>query len=351
MDSSNLQNFKTHQYCGAIHIHSVFSDGTGNVDSISRAAKAAGLDWIIITDHNSLEIEEGIFNDVYVIKGEEISPKNNHYLALGINEVICPDEAPTNYVNKVRELGGFGFAAHPDEGANNCRKNKWAPIFWEDKNIIPDGIEIWNWFSGWADNLNDESILSIAYSFFNKHKTIPDPYRETLNWWDELNRESKKTIPAIGGIDAHALKIYDYLIPLTIFPYKTCFKTINNVITLKEPLSGTFYVAKEQILNELKNGNNIIINRNLHREIPQIYFSTPDKNIFFGETVALCNGTCLNIKADITMNLKLVHNGNTILDTDTCKCKIPVTEAGNYRVELYYKNRGYVFTNPIRVIT
>ena len=44
------------QYCGAIHIHSLFSDGTGDLNTIVKAAKKSGLDWIIVTDHNTMEI-------------------------------------------------------------------------------------------------------------------------------------------------------------------------------------------------------------------------------------------------------------------------------------------------------
>ena len=79
-------NFKKYQYKGAIHIHSLNSDGSGDIETITRAAQKAGLSWIIITDHNYFDLKEGIYNNVYVLKGEEISPKNkNHYLALGIN--------------------------------------------------------------------------------------------------------------------------------------------------------------------------------------------------------------------------------------------------------------------------
>ena len=81
MGKLNTLQLNKYNSIGAIHIHSVYSDGTGNIDLISKAAKKAGLDWIIVTDHNSFDIEEGIYNGVYVIKGEEISPKNeNHYL-------------------------------------------------------------------------------------------------------------------------------------------------------------------------------------------------------------------------------------------------------------------------------
>jgi type IV pilus assembly protein PilA len=90
--------------------------GSGDINSISKAARKAGLDWIIITDHNVFDTEEGIYNDVFVIKGEEITPSNdNHYLALGINEFIEPSNDAKINVDNVRKRGGFGFAAHPNE--------------------------------------------------------------------------------------------------------------------------------------------------------------------------------------------------------------------------------------------
>ena len=129
-------NFHKFQYRGAIHIHSLNSDGSGDIETISRAAQKAGLSWIILTDHNYIDTEEGIYNNVYVLKGEEISPKNkNHYLALGINHKIEPDENPQIFIGEVREQNGIGFAAHPDEFSK--RKNNYPPINW-NKSFIPD---------------------------------------------------------------------------------------------------------------------------------------------------------------------------------------------------------------------
>ena len=190
MTENKNKQCNTYRYMGAIHIHSIFSDGTGNIDEISRAAKKAGLDWIIITDHNSLDIEEGYYNEVCVIKGEEISPLNdNHYLAIGIRECINSDN-PAEFVKEVKNQGGFGFAAHPDEGINKKgfpRNNKYSPIKWTNKNILPDGVEIWNWFSQWCDNLNDKNIFSLIYSFLFGNNLVNEPCNETLKWWDELN--------------------------------------------------------------------------------------------------------------------------------------------------------------------
>ena len=83
------------KYKGVIHVHSIFSDGSGDIQTITKAAKRAGIKWLIITDHNNTDIEEGIINGVCAIKGEEISPeKQNHYLALGIEKPITGNKSP-----------------------------------------------------------------------------------------------------------------------------------------------------------------------------------------------------------------------------------------------------------------
>jgi predicted metal-dependent phosphoesterase TrpH len=41
-------------YPGALHMHTIYSDGTGTVEHVARCARDAGLRWIIITDHDTL---------------------------------------------------------------------------------------------------------------------------------------------------------------------------------------------------------------------------------------------------------------------------------------------------------
>ena len=319
-------------YKGAIHIHSQFSDGTGNISEIAKAAKKAGLDWIIITDHNSLDIDEGIIDGVCVIRGEEISPEfSNHYLALGIKNCIFHDTDAQKYINEVRNQGGFGFAAHPDE--SNFRKNSAKPIKWTDKSIVPDGVEIWNWFSDWADNYDDTNILKIAYAYLFRHNLIGGPHLETLKWWDDLNKNSTKIIPAIGGVDAHALKIFKYLVPVTIFPYKMSFKTLTNIITLNEKIPENFEDKKRVILNSLRDGNNIIINRHVKDEIPII--NIKEKTIF--------------IKLSQTSNIKILRYGEYVYDGISKDVEFKIVKSGKYRIEIYLKGKPWIYSNPIMV--
>lgn len=333
---------------GAIHIHSVYSDGTGDIESISKAAKNAGLDWIIVTDHNSFEIEEGIYNGVYVIKGEEISPKDeNHYLALGINKYIQPNVNAKHNIEAVKLNGGFGFAAHADE--SDYRRNSHQPIKWTNKNITPDGVEIWNWFSEWADNLDDRNIFSLAYAYLFKHNLVKEANATTIKWWDKLNNTSDKIIPAIGGIDAHALKIKGYVIPVTIFPYQDMFKTIVNVISSDKPFAKDFETRKSQILNAIKAGQNLIINRAVSKEIPVINVSNLNQIVTNGECISLDNETLLNVQTKKKGSIKIFHNGKEIKSVISNSIKMLLNEVGKYRVEIKFGKCGFAYSNPILV--
>lgn len=342
MDKKDIYN-----YSGAIHIHTIHSDGTGNIKQIVKAAKSAGLDWIIITDHNNMDAEEGYIDGVLVIKGEEISPGNkNHYLALGINELIL-DNDPNIYVKKVREQGGFGFLAHPDE--SDERKNKYKPIKWLEDDVIPDGIEIWNWFSRWADNYNDSNFLTMAYAYLARNALVTKPCEKTLKRWDDLNKNNEKIFPAIGGLDAHAIRFSSFC-PIKIFPYKCMFKKITNYIYLTEPLSKDFNIAKTQVLTAIHAGNNIIVNRQICKYLPKININNKNIIAFSGNIINLDDETFLNINLPEKSDIKVIRNGEEYHKVRIKNYKMKLVEGGKYRIEGTMNDKGYFYTNPINVI-
>src|SRR3954449_4502059 len=96
-----------------VHLHSLYSDGTGTVPEIARAARASDVDVVLLTDHDTLEArrrgEEGWQEGVLVLVGEEVSPRGrNHYLAFGIEEEVRHrGMSPSEICAAVRERGGF----------------------------------------------------------------------------------------------------------------------------------------------------------------------------------------------------------------------------------------------------
>ncbi|OGH98155.1 MAG: hypothetical protein A2039_02760 [Candidatus Melainabacteria bacterium GWA2_34_9] len=336
---------------GAIHIHTTYSDGTSTIKQIARAAKKAGLEWIIITDHNNLTglKEEGWYDGVAVIVGEEISPPpGNHYLAFNITRAISEKLHPLEFINEVNKQGGFGFIAHPDESTN--RKHHWSPLIWTDWEIKGfQGLEIWNYLSDWGDQFNPKRAF---YDYLFKNHMLQGPTPKVLNWWDKLNNENKEIFPAIGSLDAHALK-YNYrkIFILKIFPYKDCFKTITNYVYLEERLSPNFNEAKKQIYDAIKSGNNLIINRIWSKKSDDIcfYIENGTKKAFSGDKIALHEETILTVKLPKRGNIKILHNGKVIRDVNTYEFQMSDLKTGKYRLEVRYKNRPWIFSNPIIV--
>ena len=61
------------EYVGVVHVHSIYSDGTGTIPEIAKAASELGLDFVMMTDHNTLKPKhdgfEGWYNDTMIIIG------------------------------------------------------------------------------------------------------------------------------------------------------------------------------------------------------------------------------------------------------------------------------------------
>lgn len=340
-------------YPGAIHIHSFYSDGQGDIKHIAAKAKKAGLSWIIITDHNTLrgylQNEEGWYDGVAVIIGSEISPDNSdHYLALNIKSEISEDTYPSEYIRKVKEQNGLGFIAHPDE--SKTRKNSFKPLRWTDWNIEGfDGLEIWNYMSDWLDNMSTKNIF-MDYLF--RHKILTGPSPNLLKWWDQLNNQNSHIIPAIGGTDAHTF-IHKLLgIKLKIFGYEDCFKTVTNFITTDTPLSESFDEAKNQILNALKKGQNTIINRTINPNYKDFSFCimNDDRKAYPGYYINNDKKLKASIKLSKNAIIKLIHNGILVKKV---YAKYLIHEnllSGKYRVEISVNNSPWIFTNPVVVL-
>jgi hypothetical protein len=74
-------------YRGDCHVHSVHSDGELNPEELAVQARAAGLDFIATTEHNSAAVPGAwghlAADDFLIVLGEEVTTKTGHWLALG----------------------------------------------------------------------------------------------------------------------------------------------------------------------------------------------------------------------------------------------------------------------------
>lgn len=187
---------------GAYHMHTTRSDGSGSLDDVARAAAAAGLDFVIVSDHGDAARppEPPAYRaGVLVVDGVEISTASGHYVALGLDAAPYPlGGDPADVVADVARLGGIGIAAHPDSSKPALRWTRWdLPI---------DGFEWVNGDSEWRDESWLALSRTLAHYFVRPVEalaTLFDRPHPTLERWDRLGREGRRLV-AMAGADAHA---------------------------------------------------------------------------------------------------------------------------------------------------
>jgi hypothetical protein len=344
------------EYVGSIHMHSTFSDGTGEVPDIAKFADEVGLDFIMLTDHNTLRaLQEGFekwYGNTLLLVGCEINDKENrnHYLAFGIDEAFSTRTPAKKYVAKVKELGGIGFLAHPHEKRKHKEHPAYPWIEWDTEDFT--GIEIWNHMSEWVENLTEDNKYR---SFLHPLRTIIAPPKETLKVWDELNQ--KRKVVGIGGIDAHAHK-YNLVgfLEVEIFPYKVLFKSIRTHILINEAIKKGKSVkdietAKWQIYNSLREGRCFIANDYVAESKGFRFYAEHDEIKYqMGDKVPDHKNVTLKVfLPGINAEIKLLRNGHIIDTNKGIDAEFVISKKGTYRVEVYLEERAWIYSNHIRV--
>jgi hypothetical protein len=345
---------KLNEIVGCIHIHSVYSDGTGTISDISREADEAGLDYIMITDHNNLRAlangEEKWYGRVLTLIGYEINDYDdaNHYLAFGLKEEINKNLSATEYVRRVKAHGGFGIIAHPDESRHLMLEHPPYPwTAWESSEY--QGIEIWNQMSEWMEGLTPWNKV---WRFVNPRRSIEGPAQRTLDRWDAVNRN--RPVVGIGGVDAHAHKhkMLGGLLKLTIFRYKVQFQTVRTHLLLSEPLEPgmDLEIAKRLIYEAILNCRVFVSN----------YFNGDARNFRFwaennhsvahiGETLVLQAGTRLRVELPAGADIRLIRDGRLIQEHSAVNMDFECSESGLYRIEVFRNKRAWIYSNHIRI--
>ncbi|MGA5809434.1 CehA/McbA family metallohydrolase [Streptomyces cellulosae] len=172
-------------YRGDCHLHSWHSDGRRTPGEIAALARAAGLDFVNSSEHNTHSAHahwaEAAGDDLLVLLGEEVTTRNGHVVALGTDPGTFVDwryRARDNrfgrFARQIRRAGGLVVPAHPHATCIGCN---WKFGFGE-----ADAVEVWN--GPWTPD--DEVALAD---------------------WDGMLvasvREGRDWIPAMGGSDAH----------------------------------------------------------------------------------------------------------------------------------------------------
>jgi len=163
-------------YRGDLHAHTWHSDGSAPLADLAAAARAQGLDFVAVTEHNTVShlplLRSYTTPDPLLIPGIEISTYHGHANVWAIDDFVefrCWTDGQMAQVREeVRARGALFSVNHPKESG--------PP--WEFGDLFePDCIEVWGgpWF------VSNYQSLAV---------------------WDTQLRQGKR-ITAVGGSDKH----------------------------------------------------------------------------------------------------------------------------------------------------
>jgi hypothetical protein len=348
------------EYIIALHMHTRYSDGSGSHGDLANAALKTGVDVLLVTDHNVLvqgfdRYFEKDGRRVLMLVGEEIhdqarQPQKNHLLAFGITrELATYARDPQTLINQVRDHGGLAFIAHPVDPE--------LPLFgetdisWVDWSVDGyTGIELWNGFSELKYVLKSK-LQAVFYAFFPQfyaHGPLP----EAVARWDNLMASGKRVV-AVGGADAHALRMSMGPLHRTIFPYEYHFSAVTTHIQTNAILSGEVDVDRKLILSTLAQGHAFVA-YDLPAPARGFNFTaqTESTTAMMGDELPFAQGIKLGIHLPRACDCRLLLDGVVVKRWQRgVDHTYDVTQPGVYRVECWLnylgKKRAWIFSNPI----
>ena len=102
-----------------LHVHAAPGDGALTPFSLRDEARRAGLDAIVVSNHNQFVAARLIpwlpadADAPILIAGEEITHHDYHLIAVGIGHRLSPALPLTAVITSVHDAGGVAIAAHP----------------------------------------------------------------------------------------------------------------------------------------------------------------------------------------------------------------------------------------------
>ena len=334
---------------GVVHVHTTYSDGGGGIDDVAAAAAVTGLDFVIITDHNTFGGKpfEGYVDGVLVIVGTEVSTVTGHLLGFGL-------PAPTfrfsgdarDALQDVDDLGGVAFAAHPTSPRPDFRWENWdLPGAW--------GIELLNGDTQWRNTSWARAAWTTLLYRFNATyallQLVTPP--TAMDRWDALL--SDRDVPAIVGSDSHGYIGLMEAIGVRFPSYRSVFELARNHVVLPLELTGNADVDGGAIVAALAGGRSHIA---LDALAPAagFFFIAEDgaRQWTMGDTVSPTPSLRLRAGGALPMDARvsLIKDGQAIA-RESGELVRRYVEPGVYRVEVDVPglDAPWIMSNPIYV--
>lgn len=347
---------------GAYHLHTRRSDGAGDKAAVASAARRAGLQFVIITDHGDATRPPdppAYIDGVLCLDAVEISTDNGHYVALDMPRAPYPlGGAGDAVIKDVHRFGGFGIISHPDSPKPG--------LSWTSTYDGIDGIEWLNADSEWRKESRVNLIRAgMAYAF------RPGPALTTLfdrtpvlDRWDRLT--TKRQVVALAAVDAHG-GVHQPVVEggegSTGLPgvpsYEASFSTITNHVVLDAPLKGDAVADARAIYTAIREGRVFsAVDAVASPALLDFHVESPAGLVPMGGVAKDATGAELVARAPMPDGavMLLLRDGREVARSSTGNLRLETAgRVGAYRVEIHAPHAPgdppvpWVVSNPIYV--
>jgi hypothetical protein len=335
---------------GAFHVHTcTYSDGAGTVEEVMDAARAAGVDFVLLTDHNTMRPRADGWEEKYagkrpfLIVGDEITVEGGAFLlALDLpGDFDFPVHRPAQEaIDAVIAAGGLPLVSLPFD-----MKHPWED--WEASGC--EGLEVLNLSTVAREQINPLSLLLWLLPLWKLRGELavicalcarPDA---ALARWDRILTTGAKSI-GIGALDAHALmKILGKKYPIP--SYESSFRAVStHVLTVER--------TPDAVRTAIRAGRCYFAYDCLGDARGMVFTAGA---AVMGDDAPL--GSELYARSPDPAALVRIYCGGKVVAAGRGEVRFTPSQPGAYRVEVYrvglslgpahLSARPWIFTNPI----
>jgi hypothetical protein len=318
---------------GAYHVHTTASDGRGTLVEVVAAARDAGLDFIVVTDHNVRAPERPEYLDgVLVVPGTEVSTPYGHVVALGVSRALTREERDRDPLGAIAALGGEAVLAHPLHPRRPF--TGWGRGRWRGFEVVSNDTA---WHRVVTDRDAGKVVRAVAALPWDGAGAVlalsDDPADELARFDAERRaaREAGEVRVLLCSADAHG------------YPgYRAAFEAFSMRVPVER--SGDAGADARAVTAALLDGSAACVFDGV-ADAGRVRLSRPD-----ARTIALSLGAPPDARARFALFRDGSPAGALVPGADgaalRCDGSCP---PGDYRVEARIDGRPWIFTNPLRI--
>jgi hypothetical protein len=329
-----------------IHVHSTYSDGSGSVPQIARAAERAGIDVVLLTDHDTLEAkrrgEERWFGNALVLVGEEVSPPDrDHFLAFGIDKEISRRLSGREICRAVSEAGGFGFAAHPF--SRGSERFKRPGIRFGDLDSL-EGLELWSFLNDTGERVR--GFADLARMILTPQRVIGGPVEDNVREWERLC--AARRVVAIGGLDAHQFGIrIAGRVPLRAMSYRRAFKQLHTHVVCERAPTRELEHDRALVFDALREGRCYIAVDAIAPAAGFSFWADGAGVMPMGAERPFAPGWTAHARLPRAAHIRLLRDGEIVAEDQAAELHHPIERYGVHRMEASLGGKPWIISNPL----